>query len=169
MQLPAHDHLDGLDIAYEKREFPVDTEKGAANVARALGFVEAQMVKTLIFEAGDGERVLVLVGADKSAVSGHLKRAIGNRNIKMCSLEGVKDTTGYEVGSVPPFHWQPRGFRSFLDVELLRYDALGVGAGVWGQEIILTPDDLVVACGAIVVNLTDRERPVSLGSSLGTQ
>ena len=41
-------------------------------------------------------------------------------------LEGVKETTGYEVGSVPPFHWQPRGFRSFLDVELLRYDVLGV-------------------------------------------
>ena len=33
MQLPAHDHLDALGIAYEKREFPVDTEKGAANVA----------------------------------------------------------------------------------------------------------------------------------------
>ena len=54
MQLPAHDHLDALGIAYEKREFPVDTEKGAANVAAALGFTEGQMVKTLIFESGDG-------------------------------------------------------------------------------------------------------------------
>ena len=150
-------------IAYERREFPADTDKGAASVARALGFVEGQMVKTLIFEAGDGERVLVMVGADKSALSGHLKRAIGDRNIKMASLEAVEETTGYEVGSVPPFHWQPRGFRSFLDVDLLRYDSLGVGAGVWGQEIILAPDDLVRACNAIVVNLTERNRPVSIG------
>ena len=165
MQLPAHEHLDRLGIAYEKREFPGDTEKGAANVARALGFEEAQMVKTLLFEAGDGERVLVLVGGDKSAVSGHLKRVIGNRDIRMCSLEGVKETTGYQVGSVPPFHWQPPGFRSFLDDELMGYEVLGVGAGVWGHEIILTPDDLARACGAIVVNLTDRERPVSVGST----
>lgn len=167
--MPAHDHLDKLAIAYEKRQFPADTQKGAANVARALGFVEPQMVKTLIFEAGDGERVLVLVGGDKSAISGHLKRAIGNRNIKMSSLDAVKDTTGYEVGSVPPFHWQPRGFRSFLDVELLRYEVLGVGAGVWGHEIILAPADLVRACGAIVVNLTDRERPASIGPTAGEQ
>jgi len=167
MQLPAHDHLDRLGIAYEKREFPADTEKGAANVARALGFSEAQMVKTLIFEAGDGERVMVLVGGDKSAVSGNLKRAIGNRNIRMSSLEAVKETTGYDVGSVPPFHWQPRGFRSFLDVELMRYEVLGVGAGVWGHEIVLLPTDLVRACRAIVVNLTDRERPVSVGPGMG--
>ena len=102
MQLPAHDHLDRLGIPYERREFPPDTEKGAANVARALGFEEAQMVKTLLFESGAGERLLVLVGGDKSAISGHLKRAVGNRNIKMCSLEGIVETTGYEVGSVPP-------------------------------------------------------------------
>jgi len=164
MDLPAHDYLDALGIDYEKRAFRADTEKGAANVARALGFEAGQMVKTLIFEAGDGERVLVMVGGDKNAVSGQLKRAIGDRNIKMCSLEGVLEVTGYEVGSVPPFHWQLPGFRSFLDRELTGYGLLGVGAGVWGQEIILTPDALARACDAIVVNLTDRERPVSTGA-----
>ncbi|HEX9699557.1 MAG TPA: YbaK/EbsC family protein [Acidobacteriota bacterium] len=162
-QLPAHDHLDALGIPYERREFPATTEKGAANVARALGFEGGQMIKTLIFESGEGERVLVMVGADKSAVSGHLKRAIGNRNIKMCSLEGVVETTGYEVGSVPPFHWQPKGFRSFVDAELMGYPVVGVGAGVWGHEIIMTPQDLVRASKSIVLNLTDRERPVSIG------
>lgn len=164
MKLPAHHHLDSLAISYEQREFPADTEKGAANVARALGFEEAQMVKTLIFESGEGERVLVMVGGDKSAISGHLKRAIGNRNIRMASLDAVREVTGYEVGSVPPFHWQPPGFRSFLDHELMSYELLGVGAGVWGHEIILTPQDLARACKAIVVNLTDRERPVSVGT-----
>ena len=160
MQLPAHDFLDAAGIAYEKRAFPADTEKGAANVARALGFEERQMVKTLIFESGEGERVLVLVGGDQSAISGHLKKAIGNRNIRMCPLDGVKETTGYEVGSVPPFHWQPEEFRSFVDAALLEFTLLGVGAGVWGHEIILSPDDLVRACNGIVVNLTDRESDV---------
>ena len=159
MQLPAHDFLDVAGIAYEKRHFPNDTKKGAANVARALGFKERQMVKTLIFESGEGERVLVLVDGDQSAVSGHLKKAIGNRNIRMCPLDAVKETTGYEVGSVPPFHWQPEGFRSFVDAALLEFDVLGVGAGVWGHQIILSPADLVRACSGIVVNLTDRDSP----------
>jgi len=35
-----------------------------------------------------------------------------------------------------------------------------VGAGQWGEEIIITPQNLVKAARATVVNLTDRERPV---------
>jgi Cys-tRNA(Pro)/Cys-tRNA(Cys) deacylase len=40
---------------------------------------------------------------------------------------------------------------------------LGVGAGEWGEEIIITPDNLVRASGAQVVNLTDRDCPVFSG------
>jgi hypothetical protein len=37
---------------------------------------------------------------------------------------------------------------------------LGVGAGVWGQEIFITPQNLAIACRAQEINLTDRDRPV---------
>lgn len=157
MKLPAHLYLDERGIDYEARTFPDTTEKGAANVARALGFREHQMVKTLIFESGAGERVLVMVGGDRSVISGRLKKAVGNRNVKMARPEAVKETTGYEIGSVPPFSWQPSGFRSFLDEALTREPALGVGAGVWGNEIVLTPENLVRASEAIVVNLTEPD------------
>lgn len=158
--LPAHAYLDREGIGYRRLGFPASTEKGAAPVARALGFQESQMVKTLIFETGSGERVLVMVPADRSAVSGHLKKAVGSRDVRLASAEAVRAVTGYAIGSVPPFHWQPAGFRSFLDVALLEADALGVGAGVWGEEIVLAPADLVRASRATVVNLTDRTRPV---------
>ena len=160
MKLPAHEHLDRLGVAYEIAEFPPSTEKGAASVAHALGFREAQMVKTLLFETGAGERVLVMVPADRSAISGHLKRVLGSRNVRLASPDAVKQTSGYEIGSVPPFHWQPPGFRSLVDASLMREERLGVGAGVWGHEILLTPQALVQASGAQVVNLTDASLPV---------
>jgi Cys-tRNA(Pro)/Cys-tRNA(Cys) deacylase len=160
MNLPAHEHLDRLGIAYERRSFPDTTEKGAASVARALGFRERQMVKTLIFESDKGERVLVMLGGDQNAISGHLKKAIGSRNIQMASPERVKETTGYVIGSIPPFSWQPEGFRTFIESSLLDEPLLGVGAGKWGEEILIIPADLVRASGAQVVNLTDRERPI---------
>lgn len=160
MTLPAHEYLQRLMIPHERRSFPTTTEKGAANVAHALGFRERQMVKTLVFEADTGERVLVMVGGDQSAISGHLKKVIGSKNIRMAALAAVKETTGYEVGSVPPFHWQPEGFRSFLEESLLEEPVLGVGTGQWGEEILITPDNLVRASRAAVVNLTDRSRPV---------
>lgn len=159
-QLPAHEYLDKRNIAYEKAEFSPEIEKGAASVARALGYRERQMIKTLIFELDTGERILVMVGGDQNIVSGKLKKAAGSRDIKMASYEAVKETTGYVIGSIPPFSWQPQGFRTFLEISLMSEPVLGVGTGVWGHEVLITPENLVKASGAILVNLVDREKPV---------
>ena len=160
MPVPAHHFLDEHGIAYRTLTFPATTEKGAASVARALGFEERQMVKTLLFTTKTGEHVMILLPADKSAVSGHLKKAIGSKNIRLAHPDAVQDLTGYAIGSIPPFHWQPPGFRSFIDAALMQEDELGVGAGQWGHEIVLTPQNLVQAAQATIVNLTDRSRSV---------
>lgn len=160
VKLPAHRYLDEHGIPYRALSFSLGTEKGATNVAHALGYQERQMIKTLIFETSQGERVLVMVGGDQSAISGHLKKAIGSRDIKLASPEVVQATTGYVIGSIPPFHWQPEGFRTFLEASLMGEKLLGVGTGQWGEEIMITPEYLVKASRAIVVNLTDRSRPV---------
>ena len=161
MKLPSHLYLDERNIPYERKSFPPEREKGAANVARVLGFSERQAVKTLIFQVDTGERVLVMLGGDQNAVSGNLKKAIGSRNIKMAEAEVVKEITGYVIGSIPAFGWQPSGFRSFLEASLVKEPILGTGAGEWGEEIMITPENLIRASDAIVVNLTDREKPVT--------
>ncbi len=160
MKLPSHIYLDERSIPYEARSFSPATEKGAANVAHALGFSERQAVKTLIFQMDTGERVLVMLGGDQNAISGNLKKAIGSRNIKMAEPEVVKETTGYVIGSIPAFGWQPENFRSFLEASLLNEPILGTGGGQWGEEIMITPENLIKASNAIVVNLTERDKPV---------
>jgi len=161
IQLPAHTYLDERNIPYERKSFSPETEKGAANVAQVLGFPERQAVKTLIFQVVDtGECLLVMLGADQNAISGNLKKAIGSRNIKMADPEIVKSTTGYVIGSIPAFGWQPNGFRTFLEAALVNEPILGTGAGHWGEEIMITPENLIQASHAIVVNLTDRDKPV---------
>ncbi len=159
MTLPAYTYLENRGIPYRRLEFPPETDKGAAKVAQALGFHEGQMVKTLLFRTDSGELALVMLGGDQHAVSGRLKKALGSRNISLADPERVREVTGYAVGSIPPFHWQPPGFRSFLDAALTEYEELGVGAGVWGQEIIITPSNLAAAAPAIVVDLTNRTLP----------
>ena len=158
MDLPAHRFLEERGVPHQKLVFPPDTEKGAANVARALGYHESQMVKTLIFRIGTGDHALVMLGGDKSAISGRLKKALGSRDIKLADPATVKEITGYEIGSIPPFHWQPQGFHSLVDACLMDEELLGVGAGAWGQEIMITPEDLVEAVGAEVVDLSGAGR-----------
>src|SRR6266540_66722 len=161
-KLASHLYLDEHDIPYERKSFPTETEKGAANIAHTLGFSERQAVETLIFQVDTGERVLVMLGGDQNAVSGNLKKAIGSRNITMAEPEVVKETTGYVIGSIPAFGWQPSGFRSFLEASLVNEPILGTGAGQWGEEIMITPENLMRASNAILVNLTDREQPVGV-------
>ncbi|MCC9090668.1 aminoacyl-tRNA deacylase [Bacillus pumilus] len=148
-KLPAHDFLDKLGIPYDIKTFSSETEKGAANVAAALGFRERQMIKTLIFETGEGEQLLVMVGADQHIKSGKLKKATGSRNIKMAAPDTVLEVTGYRIGSIPPFCWQPEGFRTMIEASLLEEEVLGVGAGEWGNEILITPERLVKAAKAL--------------------
>ena len=156
-ELPSHRHLDALGIPWERQTFPASTPKGAASVAHALGYRESQMVKTLIFQSGTGERALIAVGGDKNVISGKLKKAMGNRNIRLASPEAVIEFTGYRIGSIPPFSWQRDGTRTFIDEDLMEEPVLGLGAGVWGEEILMTPADLVRATNGIVVNLTRRD------------
>ena len=52
MKLRTHDYLAQLGISYEQLSFPVTTEKGAANVARALGYQERLHPHSR--ECGDG-------------------------------------------------------------------------------------------------------------------
>jgi Cys-tRNA(Pro)/Cys-tRNA(Cys) deacylase len=69
----------------------------------------------------------------------------------------VKEVTGYEIGSIPPFHWQPDGFLTLLERSLMNEETLGVGTGKWGNEILIKPEDLVEASKARIVNLTEKE------------
>jgi len=159
---PSHAFLDRIHVPYSTATFPSSTPKGASSVAIALGLKEHQTIKTLIFETDKDERVLVMVGGDQNVISGHLKKVIGSRNIKLASPEKVIQTTGYQIGSIPPFSWQPDGFRSFMDFDMMNEVTLAVGAGVWGNEIFISPPNLVIASRAMVVNLTNREKPVFL-------
>ena len=84
-----------------------------------------------------------------------------DRNIKLAEPEKVKELTGYVIGSIPPVHWQPPGFRTFIEASLLDEAVLGVGTGSWGQEIMIRPEDLIKACEAIVVDLTGASEAVS--------
>ncbi len=158
--LPVHSFLDRLHILYSTANFTPSTPKGASSVAIALGLSEHQAIKTLIFGMDKGEYILVMVGGDQNVISGHLKKAVGSRNIQLASPERVIEITGYQIGSIPLFSWQAKGFRSFLDSEMMFQPILAVGAGVWGNEILITPEKLIKACQGVVVNLTYRELPI---------
>lgn len=167
MKLPVHEYLESRAIPFRALSFPTSTEKGAAGVAGALKdhVTPRQVIKSLMFETGTKEILLVLVGGDQNVVSGQLKKIAGDRNIKMAPGERIREISGYEIGSIPPFSWQPAGFRTLIDQSLMGEPVLAVGTGTWGEEILITPADLVTASAAQPVNLTSSEPAAGAGSA----
>jgi Cys-tRNA(Pro)/Cys-tRNA(Cys) deacylase len=101
--LPAHIFLNQNGIPYSIASFSPSTPKGASSVAVTLGLKVHQTIKTLIFQTEQGEQMLVMVGGDQSVISSHLKKVAGSRNVQLASPDTVIQTTGYKIGSIPPF------------------------------------------------------------------
>jgi Cys-tRNA(Pro) deacylase len=139
-----------LGLAIEPFHFP-DGTKTAADAAAAIGVDVGQIVKSLIF-AVDGQVVLAYVSGRNQLDEGRLAAAAGGSTCTRVDADTVRNATGFPIGGVPPFgHRTP--LPVFIDPDLLQYDVVWAAAGTWTDVFSITPDDLLRASGARVVDL----------------
>jgi prolyl-tRNA editing enzyme YbaK/EbsC (Cys-tRNA(Pro) deacylase) len=87
----------------------------------------AQIVKSLVFMAGD-DPVVVLVAGDRRVDLSKVAAILESDEVRRASLEEVRAATGFVAGGTPPFgHVQP--LRVLADVSLGRHEALWAAAG----------------------------------------
>jgi Cys-tRNA(Pro) deacylase len=139
-----------LGLAIEPFHFP-DGTKTAADAAAAIGVDVGQIVKSLIF-AVDGQVVLAYVSGRNQLDEGKLAAAAGGSTCTRVDADTVRNATGFPIGGVPPFgHRTP--LPVFIDPDLLQYDVVWAAAGTWTDVFAITPDDLLRASEARVVDL----------------
>lgn len=148
----------GLEIA--PREFDEHT-RTAEDAARTIGVELGQIVKSLVFLAGD-EPVLALVSGDNFLDERKLAEAAGGADgsaddvmVERPDATVVREVTGFPVGGVPPIgHLRP--LRVFVDEDLRRFDELWAAAGTPHCNFAISPADLVRVTGGAVVDLARR-------------
>jgi Cys-tRNA(Pro) deacylase len=140
----------GLEIAVER--FPEGT-RTAADAARAVGCDVAQIVKSLVFMAGE-RPVLALVSGVNRVDLGKLSRALGAEATRRADGDEARDATGYAIGGVPPFG-HARAVTVLVDRDLLAHDRLWAAAGMPDAVFPIAPDDLVRVSGGTVVDLAE--------------
>jgi prolyl-tRNA editing enzyme YbaK/EbsC (Cys-tRNA(Pro) deacylase) len=121
-------------------EFPAGTPT-AADAARAVGCVAAQIVKSLVFVC-DGRPLLVLVPGDRRADPRKVAAAAASRRARTAGSEEVEEATGYAAGAVAPFALR-RIERVLVDPTLLVHAEVWVGAGSPRHLAALAPEELV--------------------------
>lgn len=136
-------------VAVEVREFPEST-RTAAEAAAAIGTQVGQIVKSLLFLAGD-RPVLALVSGVNRLDPAALGRLCG-APIRRAPAEAVRRHTGYAIGGVPPAGFADP-IETYVDRDLLRYPQVWAAAGTPHHVFPITPSQLLTLTGGSVADL----------------
>lgn len=137
----------GVDVRIE--EFPSST-RTAQEAAAAVGTSVGQIVKSLVFLAGDAP-VLALVSGENRLDPARLA-ALTGAPIGKADADAVRQATGYTIGGVPPTGF-PAPIPTFIDRHLMQYDVVWAAAGTPRHVFPIAPAELVRITGGRVADL----------------
>lgn len=146
------DAADSLGLAIRVDAFPEGT-RTAEDAARAVGCTVAQIVKSLVFVAGE-EVVLALVSGPNRLDEAKLAAVAGVEPgaVRRATAEEVREATSYAVGGVAPFG-HPAPLRTWIDLDLLGHDEVWAAAGTPVHVFAAVPGALAAAAGATPADL----------------
>lgn len=141
---------EALGITPDVVTFPQDT-RTAKQAADALGCELGQIVKSLIFLAGD-ELVLVLTSGVNRVDEAKAAPFFGVETLGKADAAGAREATGFAIGGIPPCG-HPQPLRSVIDRDLLGWDTVWAAAGAPDAVFEITPQQLVAITGAASVDI----------------
>ncbi len=126
-----------------------------ADAARALDVKTDQIIKSLVFRL-DEEPLLVinngLARVDRKKVASVL--GIGRKRVRFASPELALETTGYVVGSMPPFGHQTK-LRTLIDTAVTRLNVIYGGGGSIDAMMRVTSSELLRVTGGSVADISE--------------
>ena len=142
--------LDNMKIHYEIKEYEVDLEDlSAVHVAASTGMDVRMVFKTLVCRGDKTGILMACIPGDGELDFKALAKLSGNKSVEMVALKEVLGLTGYVRGGCSPLGAK-KNYPVFLDESCNQHPIIAISAGIRGQQLLLTPDDLQRAVKATV-------------------
>lgn len=130
-------------------EFPQGT-RTAQDAAAAIGTTVAQIVKSLVFIAGEEPLLVETSGSNRVDLS-KLEARLGVP-VRQANADEVRQLTGFAIGGVPPVgHKRP--IRTLIDEDLMAHEEIFAAAGTPHTVFRLTPQELVRLTGGTLMDV----------------
>ena len=143
--------LDALGIRV-KVQILNKSSRTAQQAADALDTTVAQIVKSLVFVAGE-EPLLVETSGSNRVDLKKLEALLG-LPVRRAEAKEVRAFTGFAIGGIPPVgHRQP--IRTLVDEDLLQYEEVFAAGGTPEAIFKTTPDDLLRMTGGKVADVKE--------------
>jgi len=141
-------------IPFDTSEYEVDeNDLSGVHAANMLGIDPDCMFKTLVTR---GEKNGIHVFCIPVAQELDLKKAANAAKEKKIEMVHVKDLlalTGYIRGGCSPIGMKKK-FPTTIDETAILFDRIYVSAGIRGEQVILSPDDLAQYIDADMLDIT---------------
>jgi Cys-tRNA(Pro) deacylase len=150
-ETPATQALRAAGVTFVEHVYDYVEHGGTAESARALGWPEHAVVKTLVMQNERGEPLIILMHGDKQVSTKNLARAVGAKSIASCTPEVAQRHSGYQVGGTSPFGTR-KPLPIYVEASVLTLPALLINGGRRGYLLELPPEVLAAVLGAKAVS-----------------
>lgn len=135
-----HDALVAAGYPAEIVRFPAGTRSSEA-AAAAVGCAVAQIAKSLVFQAPESDRPVLVIASGANQVDLEAVARLLGEPVARADAAFVRARTGFAIGGVAPLgHKEPP--LCVIDADLLRYDAIWAAAGAPDAVVRLDPQQL---------------------------
>lgn len=131
-----------------------ENDLSGMHAAEAIGMPPEQVFKTLVAR---GDKQGICVFCIPVCCELDLKKAArvsGNKKVEMVALKELLPLTGYIRGGCSPIGMK-KAYPTYIDETAELSGEIAVSAGARGQQLILTPDDLIAYVNMTVCDLTE--------------
>ena len=144
--------LSAIGMPLEVVELP-DSTRTSQEAAAAVGCLVGQIAKSIIFQALDSHRPLLVIASGPNRVNEQVIARLVGEDIGKANADFVRNRTGFVIGGVPPLGHAEQ-LETFIDQDLLQYSEIWAAAGTPHAVFRLTPADLVKMTKGRVIKIT---------------
>ena len=146
--------LESAGIAYRTAEYEYDENNlSGLHAAEQIGIPAEQVFKTLVTR---GDKTGILVFCTPVDMELDLKKAAAvskNKKVEMTHMKELLALTGYIRGGCSPIGMKKK-YPTFIDETCILFDEIAVSAGIRGEQVILSPEDLARFTEATEADIT---------------
>ena len=146
--------LEQKKISYTPHSYPhADGPVDGVTVAGMIGVDPARVFKTLVARGASKAIYVFVIPVARELDLKKAAKSVGEKSIAMIHVSEITGLTGYVRGGCSPVGMKKR-YRTVLDAQAQRVEALLVSAGKIGYQVELAPDALLALVGGTVADLT---------------
>lgn len=136
--------LDRAGIRYDAFSYECGEFVDGAATADQLGLPHAQVFKTLVTAAPDGQHYVFVIPIDEELDLKKCAKSVGAKSVAMIHVKELFSLTGYVRGGCTAIGMK-KNFVTRIDRSAAAFDRIYISGGRVGCQILLAPEDFLKA------------------------